>query len=119
MAESAIDPFLPLRSVELDILLGVADQPRHGYAILQEAEERAGGSAPFEIPTLYRALRRMRDAGLIRPTQAPADDMDDRREYWEVTPLGGRVLRAEVERLEVLVATGRTRIAQARTSGGA
>lgn len=119
MSDTATDHHLPLRSVELDILLGVADHPRHGYAILQEAEERAGGNAPFEVPTLYRALRRMRDAGLIRPTEAPAPDLDDRREYWEVTPLGHRVLKAELERLEVLVATGRARIGRARAGGSA
>lgn len=117
MAETTTAHHLPLRSVELDILLGVVDHPRHGYAILQQAEERAGGDAPFEIPTLYRALRRMRDAGLIRPTDAPAPGVDDRREYWEATPLGHRVLKAELERLEVLVATGRALIRQA--SGGA
>lgn len=119
MSETTTDFHVPLRSVELDVLLGVVDHPRHGYAILQEAEERAGGSAPFEIPTLYRALRRMRDAGLIRPVEPPAPDVDDRREYWAATPLGRRVLKAELERLEVLVATGRARIGQAGAGGGA
>lgn len=115
----ATEGHLPLRTVELDVLLGVVDRARHGYAILQEAEERAGGNPPFEIPTLYRALRRMREAGLIHPTEAPATDVDDRREYWEATPLGRRVLKAELERLEVLLATGRARIGQAHAGEGA
>lgn len=119
MTGTTIAHHVPLRSVELDILLGVADHPRHGYAILQEAEERARGNAPFEIPTLYRALRRMRDAGLIAAVDPPAPDVDDRREYWEATPLGRRVLKAELERLEVLVATGRARIGQAGAAEGA
>ena len=66
------DQHIPLRSVELHILLSVVDRPRHGYAILQEAEERTGGRPGFEIPTLYRALRRLRDAGLIRTAEAPS-----------------------------------------------
>lgn len=110
---------LPLRSVELAILLGVVDQPRHGYAILQEAEERAEGHPGFEIPTLYRALRRMREAGLVRTVKAPADarDTDERREYWQATELGREVLRAELARLEAILATGRERTRTARAAG--
>lgn len=110
---------LPLRSVELDILLGVVDQPRHGYAILQEAEERAGGHPGFEIPTLYRALRRMREAGLVSAVEAPAaaHGADERREYWQATALGRDVLKAELARLEAIVATGRKRTRAARAAG--
>ncbi len=75
------DQHIPLRSVELHILLSVVDRPRHGYAILQEAEERTDGRPGFEIPTLYRALRRLRDADLIRTTDAPEPGSDERREY--------------------------------------
>ena len=103
--------FLPLRGVELDILLGVVDRPRHGYAILQEADARTGGNPGFEIPTLYRALRRLRDTGLIRAVGAPADEEEDpRREYWLATALGKQVLEAELKRLEVMVSAGRARL---------
>jgi DNA-binding PadR family transcriptional regulator len=105
------EDFLPLRGVELDILLGVVDRARHGYAILQEADARTGGRARFEIPTLYRALRRMRDDGLIRTTGAPAGEDDDpRREYWVVTTLGRQVLEAELERMEMVLSAGRARL---------
>lgn len=109
MDESLRERHLPLRNVELDILLGVVDRPRHGYAILQEAEERSDGNPGFEIPTLYRALRRLRDEGLIQAADPPVPDVDPRRDYWQATPLGRRVLRAELERLEVLLDTGRAR----------
>ena len=98
-----------LRGVELHILLGVVDRPRHGYAILQEAEARGGGRTGFEIPTLYRALRRLRDIGLIRACDPPEPDPGERREYWEATPAGRRALEAELSRLEDLVALGRSR----------
>ncbi|MEX0891251.1 MAG: helix-turn-helix transcriptional regulator [Gemmatimonadota bacterium] len=111
------DPYahLPLREVELSVLLSVVDRPRHGYAILQEADERSGGRPGFEIPTLYRALRRMRKDGLIRPAKAPPAEAEEdaRREYWQATALGGRVLAAELRRLEVLLAAGRARVAEA------
>ena len=74
------DSHIPLRSVELHILLSVVDRPRHGYAILQEAEERTEGRPGFEIPTLYRALRRLRDADLIRTADPPEPGPDERRE---------------------------------------
>jgi DNA-binding PadR family transcriptional regulator len=105
----------PLRGVELHILLSVVDRPRHGYAILQEAEERTGGRPGFEIPTLYRALRRLRDEGMIGVVEAPAHDLDPRREYWSATEAGRRALRAEMARLEVALAVGRARMGEAGT----
>jgi DNA-binding PadR family transcriptional regulator len=112
-----VDQHTTLRSVELHILLSVVDRPRHGYAILQEAEERTGGRPGFEIPTLYRALRRLRELGLIRTAQPPDPEPDERREYWKATAAGRRVLEAELTRLEAAIAVGRARIAQAATGG--
>ena len=107
------DQHTPLRSVELHILLSVVDQPRHGYAILLETEERTNGQPGFEIPTLYRALRRLRDSGLVRSAAAPEVDVDQRREYWVATEPGRRALEAELVRLEATVALGRARIRHA------
>lgn len=116
MGTASRQSHLPLRSVELDILLGVVDRPRHGYAILQEAEARADGHPGFEIPTLYRALRRLRDAGLVCSAESPASAVDERREYWQATELGREVLKAELSRLEAIVATGRKRTGKATGS---
>lgn len=106
--------FLPLRDVELSILVSVVGRARHGYAILREADERTGGRPGFEIPTLYRALRRMKGEGLIAAADAPDDESDEdaRREYWLATPLGRQVLTAELQRLEGLLAAGRERLAR-------
>lgn len=114
----AADPTLSaLRSVELHILLSVVDRPRHGYAILQEAEERTGGRPGFEIPTLYRALKRLQEVGWIRSARPPEPDPDERREYWQATKRGRGALEAELARLEVALAVGRARIGQAKTGG--
>ena len=112
-------PDLPfgLRSVELHILLSVVDRPRHGYAILQEAEERTEGRPGFEIPTLYRALQRLRKVGLIRTAAPPEPDADERREYFVATAAGRRALEAELTRLEAAVAAGRSRLRQAAAPG--
>lgn len=109
---------IPLRSVELDVLLSVVHEPRHGYAILQEAETRGEGRAGFEIPTLYRALRRMRSAGLIAVAAPPEPDVDERREYWIATALGREVLEADLSRLEAALVTGRRRLGSAPASEG-
>lgn len=112
------DERIPLRGVELHILLGVVDRPRHGYAILQEAEGRTGGRPGFEIPTLYRALHRLRDEGLIGPADAPNDTGDERREYWYATEAGRQVLEAELARMETAVTVGRARMGGASNGPG-
>ncbi len=107
-----IERFLPLRPVEFDVLLSLATGERHGYGIIQDAESRGSAAVP-DVGTLYRALRRMQEQGLITPSarrEAPDAGDDARRHYYGITPLGLRVARAEARRLAALtraaVATG-------------
>ncbi len=58
-----METLLPLRPVEFHILLSLAGGERHGYGIMQDAKER--GEAVPDVGTLYRALARMVDQGLI------------------------------------------------------
>ena len=44
------DDFLPLRAVEYHVLLALADEERHGYAIMQETAERTGGGPARSRP---------------------------------------------------------------------
>jgi len=107
------ESFIPLRNVELDVLLSISEKPKHGYAILKDAEQRMGRHPGFEIPTLYRALRRMRDIGLIRSLASRAgEEKDARRQYWQATALGREALAAEITRLERVVAEGSASIAR-------
>ena len=101
--ERPIERFLPLRPVEFDVLLSLAAGERHVYGIMQDAESRGQAMSP-DVGTLYRALRRMQDQGLIdaserRPT---GDGGDERRIYYRITALGLRVARAEAQRMAVL-----------------
>jgi len=100
--------FLPLRPVEFYVLLSLASGDRHGYGILQDAESLGGTSGP-DVGTLYRALRRMQDQGLIKSAERrPAINADDeRRNYYRATPLGLEVARAEARRLERLTQAAR------------
>jgi len=109
----AADGYLPLRAVEYHILLALADDERHGYAIMQETAARTDGLLKLDPATLYRALRRMVKGGLVAEAarrKDPAAD-DERRRYYRVTPLGRLVALRETERLEELVrAARRTRL---------
>ena len=106
--ERSADGYLPLRPVEFHILLSLAAGERHGYGIIQDAEARGEVSVP-DVGTLYRALRRMQDQGLIDASerrQAP-DASDERRNYYRITAAGLRVARAEARRLEALTRAAR------------
>jgi len=104
--EPAVERFLPLRPVEFDILLSLASGERHGYGIIQDAEAR--GSAAPDVGTLYRALRRLQDQGMIEASERrQARDADDRRHNYRITPLGLRVARAEARRLTALIRAAR------------
>lgn len=104
-----IDRFLPLRPVEFHVLLSLCRRDRHGYGIMLDTEERTDGAMVLQIGTLYRALRRMKKAGLIADSdRRPSSEHDDeRRNYYTATPLGHEVARAEATRLDGLLRAAR------------
>jgi len=105
MDRDRIDNYLPLRPVEFHILLSLAAGERHGYGIIQDIEERDDSSVP-DVGTMYRALARMVESGLIEASGAAAPG-DERRNYYRITPRGFRVAKAEAERLQALTRAAR------------
>src|ERR687895_880841 len=108
MAPADDDPpesLLPLPPATFYILMAVADEDRHGYAIIQEVADRTAGAVRLSAGTLYRSLQRMLEQGLIEETgERPAPDEDDeRRRYYRITPFGLTAARAETARLAELV----------------
>jgi DNA-binding PadR family transcriptional regulator len=104
-----IDALLPLPPATFHILLALADQDRHGYAIIQDVEARTGGELRLSAGTLYRSIQRMLEQGLLVETRdrpAPEED-DERRRYYRITALGTAVARAEARRLTQLVRMAR------------
>jgi DNA-binding PadR family transcriptional regulator len=96
---------LPLPPVTFHILLALAEEDRHGYAIIQDVAVRTGGDLKLSAGTLYRSIQRMLEQGLIVETRdrpAPEDD-DERRRYYRITKFGVEVARAEARRLLQLV----------------
>lgn len=106
-----VEAFLPLTEVEFEILLALAADALHGYRILKEVERRTGGRTTLHPGTLYRALDRLEESGLLAETERPekAAGSDDRRRYYRLTRLGRRVGRAEARRLESQVGAARAR----------
>ena len=97
--------FLPLPPVTFHILLALADEDRHGYAIIQDVASRTGGELKLSAGTLYRSIQRMLEQGFVVETRdrpAPEDD-DERRRYYRITKFGIEVARAEARRLTQLV----------------
>jgi len=113
--------FLPLTPFAFQALLALADEARHGYAIIKEVEERSGGQVKLRTGTLYTLLQRLVDESLVEEAPAPvvADGKteDSRRRYYRLTPLGDAVLRAEALRLEALIAHARRTHVLGDTSG--
>src|SRR5262245_22334015 len=106
-----IDGLLPLPPATFHILLALADEDRHGYAIIQDVEARTGGAVRLSAGTLYRSIQRMLEQGLLVETRdrpAPEDD-DERRRYYRITPLGTAAAKAETRRLAGLVRMARAR----------
>jgi DNA-binding PadR family transcriptional regulator len=97
--------FLPLKPVEFLILMTVADGERHGYGIMLDIAERTAGTVRLEAGGLYRSIRRLlADTLIAESAKRPAADEDDeRRRYYTLTPLGRRVVAAEALRLRALV----------------
>jgi DNA-binding PadR family transcriptional regulator len=104
-----VDDLLPLPPVTFHILVALAEEDRHGYAIMQDVAQRTDGGLKLGAGTLYRSIQRMLEQGLISEVSLrPAPEMDDeRRRYYRITPFGRTVARAEARRLAQMLKLAR------------
>ena len=102
---------LPLKPVDLELLLALAAEERHGYGLVQAVAEHTGGLIVLDPGNLYRVIKRLLADGLVAEAgqREIAGGAGERRRYYRITPLGGRVLAAELERLRALVNAASTR----------
>lgn len=105
--DSTVASFLPLTPVVFEILVSLSSEDRHGYSILTDVRSRAGEA--LRPGSLYRALNRLLDEGLVEEVEErPDPDLDDeRRRYYRLTTLGLKVTRAEADRLEAQLGRAR------------
>jgi DNA-binding PadR family transcriptional regulator len=103
------DSLLPLPPAVFHILIALADRDRHGYSIMQDVAARTEGKVQLSAGTLYSAIRRMLEQGLIEELAESPDpsSTDERRRYYRLTRFGKRVAAAEVGRLSALVQQAR------------
>ena len=110
-AQSDAEGFGPLTPAMFHVLLALAGEDLHGYAILKEVELRTGGKVRLSTGTLYGIIKRLLNDGLIaelrsRPTES---EDDERRRYYRMTPQGRQVASAEAERMDEIVSIARSR----------
>jgi len=100
-----VDGFLPLPTAVFHILVALADRDRHGYSIMQDVGARTDGKVVLSAGTLYTAIRRMLEQGLIDELrESPDPDSGDvRRRYYQLTQLGRDVAVAEARRLSSML----------------
>lgn len=108
------ETYLPLSEVVFEILLALAGGDLHGYDIMREVEARTGGRLSLHAGSLYRALHRLLEAGLVAeldesPEAARGGSTDERRRYYRLTTLGHGVAAAEARRLAAQVSVARAR----------
>ena len=99
---------LPLTPHAFQILLSLLDRDRHGYSLIKDIEERTQGEMILGTSTVYAAVKRMVEEGLLREAPEPAQESSGgpRRRYYCITDFGREVARAEglrINRLQRMV----------------
>ena len=105
LTESA-NHLLPLTEPTFLILASLA-KPRHGYGIMQDAEQMSGGRVRLGPGTLYGALNNLLKQKLIERVEE-GESGEERRKAYRLTPLGRRVVELECERLTGLAKLAKT-----------
>ena len=84
----------PLPSAAFHILLALAGDDLHGYAIMREVAALTNGRMRLGPGTLYGSIKTLLEAGLIAELER-----EDRRRYYRLTPAGRKLAKAEAVRL--------------------
>ena len=105
--DDALQEMLPLPEAVFHILVALADHESHGYALMQAVADLTDGRMRLRPGTLYAAIQRMVEQGLIEEVSPRGGD--DRRRTYRTTPRGRQLAISETERLRALV--GKARLA--------
>ena len=101
----------PITSSAFLILLALFDEDRHGLGIADDIEERTDGAVHLGPGTLYNAIHKLLESGLIAKSSvrpAPHED-DPRRRYYRITPRGRKAVENEAARLDVILGAARAK----------
>jgi DNA-binding PadR family transcriptional regulator len=101
----------PLPSAAFQILLSLADQDLHGYAIMRQVAEQTGGGMRLGPGTLYSSIQSLLEAKFIEELDSREDVKlgEERRRYYRLTSAGRKLARSEADRLADLLRVARSR----------
>lgn len=97
-----------LTPLALHIMVALSEGPKHGYAVIRDIEDRTDGASSLRSGTLYVALQRLAEDGLIEEVDGPASG-DTRRKFFQLTRSGRRAALRDVEVLGTLLRDARRR----------
>lgn len=100
-------PTRPLTPQQFHILLALADDDRHGLAVMETVLEQSGGRIRLWPAMLYRNLGQLADAGLIAERAAQPTSQAGSPRFFRLTAVGRRACAAEATRLAAVVDTAR------------
>src|SRR5215470_8292945 len=98
----------PLSEPVLLILMSLAEEPRHGYALIKDIESLSDGRVRLSTGTLYGAIRRLVEDGLIEPFDQ--EDTSRDKQAYRLTVEGRKQLRSELDRMRELTEKASARL---------
>jgi DNA-binding PadR family transcriptional regulator len=101
----------PLPSAAFQILLSLAEEDLHGYAIMRQVAEQTAGRMRLGPGTLYSSIQSLLEGKFIEELE-PREDAElgqERRRYYRLTSAGRKLARAEADRLAGFLRVARTR----------
>lgn len=98
----------PLSEPVVLILTSLADQPRHGYALIKDIESLSGGRVRMSTGTLFGALRRLLEDGWIERFEQ--EDTARQKQAYRLTAAGRKQLQTELDRMKQLTRAGFARL---------
>lgn len=108
---------LPLTDLAFNILVALAGEELHGYALIKRLRELEGRDS-LRTGTVYAALARLEEEGWVTESEPPGSEDDARRRYYRITPSGTRIARAEAARLSGILDLARHRRLLEEPAGG-
>ena len=102
---------IPLGPADLHVLIALSSGPLHGLGIAEDVARVTNDAVILGPATLYRTLKEMKSAGLVREVDG-APDADPRRKHYELTATGVEQLRSDVSVVQSVARVGRQRLRQ-------
>ena len=101
----------PLPSAAFHILLSLADEDLHGYAIMRSVEEQTEGRMRLGPGTLYSSIQALLEEGAVEEIDGKLDHEPGhaRRRYYHLTPSGRKLAQTEANRMADLLRIARSK----------